>query len=108
MNRLEQIQTFLTESPNDPFLIYAMALEYLKIHNYDKALDIFEQLTENHPMYVGTYYHLGKLQEKLEQYDEALETYQEGMKVAQKLADRHSLNELQGAYNMLNDELMDW
>lgn len=108
MNRLVQLKTFLEENPNDPFLQYALALEYLKLKDQQKALSIFVGLTETHPNYVGTYYHLGKLQEELQEYDEALEVYQTGMKIALEEKDRHAHQELQGAYNMLRDELEDW
>lgn len=107
MNRLEQLKAFLAETPNDPFLKYAMALEYLKMEEETKALEIFHYLAEHHSSYVGTYYHLGKLQEQLQQEEEALITYQKGMEIAQRLGDRHSLQELQGAYNLLHDELQD-
>lgn len=105
--RLAQLQTFLAKSSNDPFLQYATALEYLKLLDYDAALNIFTTLVTNNPNYVGTYYHLGKLQEKMEQFNQALDTYKQGMEVATRLADRHSYNELQGAWNLLTDELSD-
>jgi tetratricopeptide (TPR) repeat protein len=107
MNRLSQLQTYLAEAPNDPFLQYALALEYLKIKQDSDALAVFTTLTKQHPNYVGTYYHLGKLQEKMEMYDEALDTYEQGIIIAQKVNDHHTRNELQGAFNMLNDELSD-
>lgn len=108
INRLAQLKAFLAESPNDPFLTYAMSLEYLKTGEDEKALDIFMKLTKTNPNYVGTYYHLGKLQEKQEMYEEALVTYEKGMEIANQLKDYHSLKELKGAYNMLSDELEDW
>ncbi len=84
---------------------YTSALEYLKIANYSQALQIFEQLTQSNPTYVGTYYHLGKLYEQLERPQEALSAYETGINIAQQLNDRHSLQELRGAYQMLSDEL---
>ena len=106
--KIQQLKDFLKENPNDPFLRYAMALEHLKIQEDEKALDIFRNLLITNPMYVGTYYHIGKLQEKMELFDDALESYKKGMAVATKIKDRHSFNELQGAYNMLNDDLEEW
>lgn len=106
-HRLQQLQQFLAQSPSDPFLQYALALEHLKLLDYTAALHSFTGLVEHHPHYVGTYYHLGKLYEKMEQPQQALQTYQNGMGIAQRLDDRHSYNELQGAYRMLQDELSD-
>ncbi|MGB0839129.1 MAG: hypothetical protein ACPGXL_03255 [Chitinophagales bacterium] len=105
MNRLTQLEAFLKESPKDPFLKYAIALEYLKQNKEDKTLTIFIALTKEHPNYVGTYYHLGKLQEKLGEEETALQTYQKGMVIAEKMNDGHSHGELKGAYQVLYDEL---
>ncbi len=107
-NRLEQLKLFLKDTPNDPFLHYAMALEYLKLGEDQQALSIFTQLIETSPNYVGTYYHRGKLQEKLKMFDDALMTYKVGMETARKLQDNHSYSELLSAYNSLHDELSDW
>jgi len=103
MEKLEKLKAFLAESPNDPFLHYAIATEHLKNGALEKGRIKFEYLIENHPSYVGTYYHLGQLYERLNQTENALNTYQQGMKVAQAQNDHHSLNELQGVFNLLNE-----
>ena len=107
-NRLVQLQTFLQQSPNDPFLQYAMALEYLKVGDEGQALQLFTHLRSAHPFYVGTYYHLGKLYEQLTRFDEALSTYKAGMDVAKQMGDSHSHRELQNAHQLLEDELEDY
>jgi tetratricopeptide (TPR) repeat protein len=56
-------------------------------------------LVNEHPDYVGTYYHLGKLHEKEGQKDAAIEVYQKGIAAARLKRDMHALSELQGAYN---------
>ena len=56
-------------------------------------------MINDHPEYVGTYYHLGKLHERLEEGDKALEVYILGMRMARKKGDNHAFSELQGAYN---------
>ncbi|MBE7179145.1 MAG: tetratricopeptide repeat protein, partial [Mucilaginibacter polytrichastri] len=78
---------------------YALATEYLRLNNRDKALEFYEDLTANHPDYVGTYYHLGKLYEQLGRKDDALFTYKKGMDVAFAARDAHARNELQAAWN---------
>lgn len=103
--RIEQLQTFLNDTPNDPFLRYALALEYLKIDQAEHSLQLFIELTQTNPNYVGTYYHLGKLQQQLQQYDEALATFEQGMTVAQHQKDNHSYSELSNALDELEDLL---
>ena len=105
INRLERLQEFLDNEPNDPFLKYALATEYLRLNNQEKALWFFLDLVIKHVDYVGTYYHLGKLYEQMGQPKEALIIYEKGIAVAKKIKDQHALNELLGVYNSLLDEL---
>jgi len=97
--RLEKLLQFLENEPQDPFLKYAIATEYLVSNEQQKALTYFEDLVQNHAEYVGTYYHLGKLYEKLDKPADALKTYQQGMVMARAKNDRHALSELQAVYN---------
>ncbi len=96
--RLERLIEMRKDDPNDPFLLYAVAMEYQKAQQLELALKFYEELIEIHRDYVGTYYHLGKLYEQLKKTDEADACYQIGMKVARKVGDNHAYNELQSAY----------
>lgn len=99
--RIQQLTGFLNDTPDDPFLQYALATEYLKIGRTADALRYYESLRANHPDYVGTYFHLGKLYEALEQKDDAIAVYIEGMGAARKKRDMHALSELQAAYHAI-------
>lgn len=101
--RIEKIKTFLQSSPNDLFLNHALALEYIKIGEEELAQNCFEQNKQHDPKYVATYYHLGKLQERLHIPNEAINTYLLGMDIAKEIKDQHSYNELQSAYEDLAD-----
>lgn len=104
MSRLEQLTAFLAQNPKDSFLCFAVAKEHEGMGNMEQALEFYQKLQETDPMYVGTYYHLGKLQEKMGLAGQALQTYREGMEVAKKLGDRHALSELAAAKMELSDE----
>lgn len=97
-NRLERLLEMRKEDPQDPFLIYAIGMEYSNGNEPLKALDFYEELTTNHENYVGTYYHLAKLYEKLERRADAELCFQKGMSIARKIGDNHAFNELQTAY----------
>ena len=99
--RLQKLLEFIQNEPEDPFLKYALATEYLRVNDTDKALSYYEDLMLNHPKYVGTYYHSGKLYEALGRKDDALKAYETGMKVAREQRDNHAFSELQGVYNQL-------
>jgi tetratricopeptide (TPR) repeat protein len=104
MPRLEQLYAFLKEQPNEPFLLFAIAKEYENADNLPKALEYYENLQENSPQYVGTYYHLGKLLERLKRPETALEVYKKGADVARAERDFHALSELLAAKANLSDD----
>ncbi|WP_293299982.1 tetratricopeptide repeat protein [Pedobacter sp. UBA4863] len=97
--RLAKLFEFLEADPNDSFILYAIATEYNAQNDTENALKYYLKLTQKHPDYVGTYYHLGKLYEKIGQKEEGIKTYQIGMQAARQKRDMHALSELQGAYN---------
>ncbi|WP_421939724.1 tetratricopeptide repeat protein [Pedobacter sp.] len=97
--RISKLLAFLESEPNDPFILYALATEYNNTNDKEKAYSFYLQLTDKHPDYVGTYYHLGKLYEKDGEKDKAIGIYQKGMEVARSKRDMHAFSELQGAFN---------
>lgn len=103
MSRLTQLLEFLKESPEDPFLLFAIAKEYEKQSEIDQALAQYQDLVNNHPDYVGTYYHYGKIREQKGQLEEAIQIYQKGMDVAKKQGDQHALGELAAAKLNIDD-----
>ena len=101
MDRIEKLNEFLKTSPKDNFLRHALALEYIKIGDDFKARILFEEILTESPDYVGSYYHLAKLLEKLTHRDLAIEWYEKGMAAAKKAKDNHAYNELQAAHEDL-------
>lgn len=97
MDRLATLLEFYEEDPTDAFTQFALAQEYVKRGDTDGALSFYEKLVDEQPEYVGTYYHLGKLQQRLGRVDEAIDTYQRGIQVAQRQRDFKNLSELQDA-----------
>jgi len=98
INRLDKLLAFIKNEPNDEFLKYALATEYLRLNQADKALAYYEDLVDNHPNYTGTYYHLGKLYEALNRKADAIATYETGMKITKEKRDNHAFSELQAVY----------
>jgi Tfp pilus assembly protein PilF len=97
MSRIEKIIEMMEVSGKDSFLQHALSLEYIKVGLFEQALVNFVELLEREPNYVGSYYHLGKLYEKLNQPEKAVSVYERGMEEAKKVKDQHSYNELQAA-----------
>lgn len=97
---LEQINLH----PEDPFNLYALAIEY-KDNQQDTALEYFGKLLQKFPEYLPTYYHAAALYFETNQNREAENTYLLGIKLAEKLYKEKALRELKSAYQMFLDEI---
>lgn len=103
MDRIEKLKEYLKSEQKDSFLQHALALEYIKTGNDDEARKLFEEILQREPGYVGSYYHLGKLLERIGEPERALNVYERGMAEAKKVGDNHAYNELQGAFEELSE-----
>ena len=97
MSRIEKLQEYMKTSGKDSFLQHALALEYIKIGDDEQARKLFNEILLREPTYIGSYYHLGKLLERVGDYDKAIRIYKRGIEEAQKADDHHTKMELQGA-----------
>lgn len=101
MNRIETIKQYLVSSPEDSFLQHALALEYIKEGNEPEARKLFEDILLRDELYIGSYYHLAKLLERMGEESLAISWYEKGMIASKKAGDNHAYNELQAAYEDL-------
>ena len=104
-SRLERILQFLEQQPDAPFLLFAAAKEYEKTGEHKTALAYYLRLTDEHADYVGTYYHLGKLYERMDQLPDARATYERGLAVSRAAGDHHAFGELRGALDLIDESL---
>ena len=103
MERIAKLKEFLQASPNDNFVKHALALEYIKIGDEAGARQQFEEILNQSPDYIGSYYHLAKLLERTGEKSLAIEWYEKGMLAAKNAKDQHAYNELQMAHEDLVD-----
>jgi tetratricopeptide (TPR) repeat protein len=101
MERINKIKEMLRENPQDSFLEHALALECIKLGNDEEAKRLFQNLLNREPGYIGSYYHLSKLLERIGETDEAVKWYEKGMQEAKRAGDNHALSELRSAYEEL-------
>jgi len=91
----------LADQPADNFLQHALALEQIKIGNDQEARLLFEAILQRDPSYIGSYYHLAKLLERIGDEASAISVYEKGMEACKKAGDNHAFGELRGAYEEL-------
>ena len=95
--KIRKLARFIRANPNDSFSKFALALEFLKRDQLDKALMLFENIRENEPEYDGVYYHLGKLYERTGRLQKAADTYKEGIQMAANNENKRNVSELKEA-----------
>ncbi len=95
--RLNQLLEFLRQEPENPFLLYAIALEYEK-NDLTEARLYYEKLLHEHPDYLATYYHAAKLYVSLEEKNKAVQTFEQGIEKASSQQATLALRELRNAY----------
>lgn len=104
-NNIKKLLQALKKNPADSFAKFALALELLKSDEVSKARVLFESILEQDPGYLGVYYHLGKLYEQQQLYEEALELYQKGVELARQQGQNRTCSELEEAIEFLNSEM---
>jgi tetratricopeptide (TPR) repeat protein len=102
--RLKILFQYLEEEPNEPFNVYAIAMEYIN-KDIQKAKFYLERLLTEHPDYVPTYYHAAAVYVELEDYINAEQTFQLGIEKAHHQQSMKAFDELKRAYRMFLDEM---
>ena len=101
MDRINQLKEFLQANPHDSFLKHALALEYIKSGDDTTAKILFEEILTHDAGYIGSYYHLAKLLERMGDTPSAIQWYEKGMEAAKKAGDLHAYGELRSAHEEL-------
>ena len=101
MDRLESLHKMLESSPDDLFLHYALAMEYMSAGEDVLALEKLEKIKTESPSYLAVYYQLAKLYEKLEEPEKSIEVYEQGIEVAREQNETKTMGELRSALDEL-------
>lgn len=101
MSRLESIIQLLKQSPDDVFLLYAEAMEYISEGNNNKAIDKLESIRIRFPDYLPLYYQLAKQYEQINQTDNAIQIYEIGIELAINKKEKKTELELRSALEEL-------
>lgn len=104
-SKIGQLAKNVQSDPSDTFSKFALALELLKVDRVEKAQLLFEAIIKQDPDYLGVYYHLGKLYQSREMYDQAEEMFNTGIRIADKKNESRTKSELSEALLQLQFEL---
>ena len=100
-DRMQKLQAMLEREPNDPFLLYAIALEYKKGNEYPAALEWFGRVIQKDPGYSVAYHQAALTHEAAGDFDAAKITYRQGIVAAEKKGDQHAAEEMRAALSMI-------
>lgn len=99
--RAGAIEAMLAKTPDDPFLHYGLAMEFVKAGQADEGVRRLTELTSAHPGYQATYLQLGQLLANRGDIDEARGFLQRGISAAQAAGDSHAAGEMEGLLHSL-------
>ena len=105
--RIQQLMQFVEEEPENPFNVYALAMEFMS-GQPEQARMYFDQLLTKFPDYLPTYYHAAAFYSELDERDKAAELYEKGIKLAQEQTNNKTLQELKRAQQAFEDDEDDW
>ena len=91
------LEETLKTQPNEPFIRYALAMEYSNAGQSDKAREHFDYLLKQHPKYGATYFQAGAFLVRQGQCQQAREILERGIEVAREQGNSNAQDELEAA-----------
>jgi predicted Zn-dependent protease len=96
-----QLEALLADDPNDPFLRYGFAMEYVSSGDDESAVGSLRELIAATP-YVPAYLQAGQALVRLDRIDEARGVLKAGIAAAAKQGDSHAEGEMRGLLESLD------
>lgn len=97
-SRLDTLLEYYKAEPNDPFTIYALALEYSRF-DQEKTQEFFDLLLKDHEQYLPAYYHAALYYRDHGKREKAISIYKKGIQLAESQHEAKALRELRSAYD---------
>jgi Tfp pilus assembly protein PilF len=95
-SRKQQLEEMLADEPQDPFLLYGLAMEFVSEGDFETAVKHFRGLISADPTYVPAYLQQGQALQRLGRATDAVECYRRGIDVARARGDAHAAEEMSG------------
>lgn len=99
--RLDQLMKLYDADPGDPFVTYAIAMEYMKTGEYEAAIHWLDETIKLDAGYSYAYYQKALAIQKHGRLDDAKAAVAAGLEQAQKAGDQKAVAELRDLLDML-------
>lgn len=97
VSRIEMLKSFTEVEPENPFIFYALALEYIEFDKSSAEL-FFKKLLDEFPEYLPTYFHAALFYSDLGDVSFSKIIYEKGIELAKSQKDDKALKELKNSY----------
>jgi predicted Zn-dependent protease len=94
MDRLAMLNEILSQSPDDAFARYGLAMEYSKAGEVERALEEFGKLLSTHPEYTAGYFMAAQTLVSANRVDEAKRMLVDGISSARRTGNSHAQSEM--------------
>ncbi len=101
-SRRQQLEEMLAEDPNDAFLRYGLAMDYVSAGDDATAARHFHDLVQADAAYVAGYMQGGQALARLGRTDEARALWQRGVAQARAQGNAHAAEEMTGMIDGLD------
>ena len=93
-SKIDNLESLLAKGQDNALLRYSLGSEYLKEQNIILAITHFAKAVELNPHYSAAWKGYGKALTEGEQWLQAIEVYQQGIKVAEQRGDQQAVKEM--------------
>ncbi len=94
-SRIDKIQAMLQDDPKDSFLRYTLAMEYRKLDESEKSLELLTDLANHEePKYVAAFFMAAQQLVELERIEEARTFLRDGIEEARRQGNQHAAAEM--------------
>jgi predicted Zn-dependent protease len=94
MTMVENLEAMLARGQDNALIRYSLGNEYLKLGFADKAAEHFRQAVTHDPKYSAAWKLLGKALAEAGRGNEAIEAYENGIRVAEEKGDLQAAKEM--------------
>lgn len=101
MPRIEQIQQMLAAEPDDLFLSFALAMEYVKQGMQEEAVAQFARVSDLDPNHTAAHSQRADVLFALGRKDQARAALADGVAAAERAGDKHAADKMRQAISLM-------